>query len=68
MREIKSIEAQYTEGGELIVVSRNGVSKIEEHMPRGEGDRLYYDVHFDNGEMSRMFNVSVANFYKIEIL
>jgi len=44
-------------------VGDNGVTKIEEHPAQGEGDKWYYDIYFEGGEMARIFNVSQA-FYR----
>ena len=32
------------------------VIEIIEHLPKGEGDRLWYDIIWDNGENERVFN------------
>lgn len=31
-------------------------SKIEEHLPLCEGDRLYYDIHLEDHTILRTFN------------
>lgn len=53
------------EGGEEYdkhAVGEDGVTKIEEHSAQGEGDKWYYDVHYDNGEMLRLFNVNQVSY------
>jgi len=37
-------------------VGVNGVTEIREHSAIGEGDRWFYDVHFESGAMERIFN------------
>jgi hypothetical protein len=32
------------------------VVTIEEHLPQFEGDRLYYNIHFEFGHITRIFN------------
>ncbi|WP_298845561.1 hypothetical protein [uncultured Clostridium sp.] len=39
------------------------VTEIREHPAVGEGDRWFYDVHFDSGAMERIFNPNHI-FYK----
>ena len=41
--------------------------RIEEHQPCGEGDKWYYDVHFTDGTMQRIFNPNRV-FYEKEII
>lgn len=38
------------------------IKKIEEHAAKGEGDRWFYDCHFDNGKMVRVFNPNRVDF------
>lgn len=38
------------------------VTHIEEHLPRGDGDRLWYDVYFADGTMTRLFNVNQVHY------
>ena len=57
----------YTNDGEeyvSYVVGEMGVTKIIEHYPRGEGDRWFYDVRFDNGRTMRIFNPNSVSFEK----
>jgi hypothetical protein len=37
-------------------VGRNQVLSIVEHCAKGEGDKWYYDVNFDDGKTLRIFN------------
>ena len=37
-------------------VGKEGVLSIIEHPAIGEGDRWFYDVHFESGAMERIFN------------
>jgi len=37
-------------------VGVKGCTLIEEHRAQGEGDRWYYDIHFENGTVIRTFN------------
>jgi len=43
-------------------VGKVGVEKIEEHRPAGEGDRLWYEVTFDNGVMIKVFNINTVKY------
>ena len=44
------------EDWERVEKGKHGVETIKEHLPKGEGDRLYYDVII-NGKISmRIFN------------
>ncbi|MHA1401630.1 MAG: hypothetical protein ACTSQE_14870 [Candidatus Heimdallarchaeaceae archaeon] len=69
MREIKSIDIVYGTTQDQVeatswVVGKNSVEKIVERQPRGAGDKWYYDVHFENGIIRRIFNVTEAVFSK----
>ena len=33
-------------------------TEIIEHYSRGEGDKWFYDVYFDNGTIERIFNIN----------
>lgn len=46
-------------------VGEESVTKITEHKAIGEGDRWFYDVHFESGAMERIFNPNQI-FYKSE--
>jgi len=46
-------------------VGKDKVIKILEHPAVGEGDRWFYDVHFEDGRMERIFNPNQI-FYKPE--
>ena len=47
-------------------IGRGKVIEIEEHRPRGEGDKLYYNVHFEDSSVIRIFNVNCITYEKIE--
>lgn len=40
--------------------------QIEEHLPQGDGDRLYYDVIYDDHSKERVFNPNQV-FYMPEV-
>lgn len=48
------------EGG--YYVGSDGVIEIKEHQAQGEGDRWFYDVHYEKGQVRRIFNPSQALF------
>jgi hypothetical protein len=41
---------------ETFTVGDKGCVEIEEHSAKGEGDKWYYDCHFEGGKMIRIFN------------
>ena len=41
-------------------------TKIVEHLPAREGDRLYYDVYYETGSFMRIFNPVAVFFSAIE--
>lgn len=43
-------------------VGKHGVTQIIEHQSKGDGDRWYYDVFFDDGRMERIFNPNKVTF------
>ena len=43
-------------------IGENGVLEIIEHLPQGEGDKWYYDIHFETGEKTRTFNPNFVEF------
>lgn len=47
-------------------VGKKEIVKIEEHRSQGEGDKWFYDVHFSNGKMERIFNPNRVYFEKEE--
>ncbi len=47
------------------VVGIQKVTEITEHKTIGEGDRWFYDVHFEDGRMERIFNPNHV-FFKSE--
>lgn len=50
------INSDQGEDYNLYEVGKRGVERITEHLPRGEGDRLYYDVHKTGGTTLRLYN------------
>jgi hypothetical protein len=47
------------------IVGVNGCIEIEEHPAKGEGDKWYYDIHFENGTVVRTFNPNRVIFKNI---
>jgi hypothetical protein len=41
-----------------------GVTEIREHAAQGDGDRWYWDVHFDNNQVQRIFNPHMVFYAK----
>ena len=39
-------------------VGSDGVSAIVEHRAQGDGDKWFYDVHFEDGRVERIFNIN----------
>lgn len=69
MRKIKSIDIVYGTTQDQVeaqswVVGKKNVEKITEWRPAGDGDRWHYDVHFEDGTMRRIFNVTEVIFSK----
>ena len=46
----------YGENYDFEMIGSNNCINIEEHPSQGEGDKWYYDVQFENGNMIRIFN------------
>lgn len=42
------------------------VKNIDEHRSQGEGDRWFYDINLESGEMVRVFNPNTVLFDKDE--
>lgn len=40
---------------EARTVGLNGVTKIDEHPAHGDGDKWYWDVHYENNTVERIF-------------
>lgn len=40
----------------VYVVGESGVVDIKEHSAKGEGDRWFYDVHYESGKVIRVFD------------
>lgn len=55
-RKIKSLIYRGSGGNEYQAIVGIGATAIFEHQAQGEGDRWYYDIHFDNGDMIRTFS------------
>lgn len=67
--EIKNIVYNWFAGSEgdeynLRTVGKDGVIKIEEHAPQGEGDKWFYDIHYANGNIFRAFNPNSIEYTK----
>ena len=45
-------------------VGKNEIKEIREHLPQGEGDRLWYDVEYENGNVKRLYNPNSVSFVK----
>ena len=39
-----------------------GINRIEEHTAQGEGDKWYYDVYKEGGEVVRLFSFEAVLF------
>ena len=44
------------------VVGKHGVTRIIEHSAKGEGDKWYYDLHYKDKSMLRVFDFSEVKF------
>ena len=44
------------------IVGYNGVKEIEEHLPAGHGDALWYDIIRESGNIDRIFNINQVFF------
>lgn len=74
MKEIKKITFNWHQCGnttdgldqdfQVHEVGKHFVIKIEEHRAAGEGDKWYYDIHFEDGTIAREFNVNSVIFSK----
>jgi len=45
-------------------VGVNGVTEITEHAAAGDGDKWYYDIHYNDGVVVRTFNPHKVYFTK----
>lgn len=45
-------------------VGYGGVTEIREHAAQGDGDRWFWDVHFDNNRVQRIFNPHLVFYAK----
>jgi hypothetical protein len=55
--EIKRVYKEFAVVGdyESYILGEKGVKKIEQHLPRGEGDVHYCTITFDNGNITQLF-------------
>lgn len=42
----------------IVNLGNGGVKEITEHPAAGEGDKWFYDIEYDSGEVFRVFNVT----------
>jgi hypothetical protein len=56
----------YCEEWNTAKVGDGDVMSIHEHLPEGEGDRLYYDIVLTGGKVVRTFNPCKVYFNRIE--
>lgn len=56
----------YTDTYEEANVGNENVLEINEHKPTGEGDKLFYDIHYENGDVVRVFNPNTVVFENAE--
>lgn len=47
---------QWGEDYEIAIIGQRGITEITEHQAMGEGDKWFYDIHYENGEIHRVFN------------
>lgn len=50
-----SSDGQYSEQYQERILGHNGVIEIKEHSAQGDGDKWYWDVHYDNNRVERIF-------------
>lgn len=50
---------------EAFEVGEKNVKVIYEHIPRGPGDVMFYDVEFNDTSMIRVFNISQVFYTKM---
>lgn len=63
MKTIKRISYKDDHEQECVyTVGTYGVNKIEEHASQGEGDKWYYDVYKEGGEVIRLFSFEAVIF------
>lgn len=41
--------------------------RITEHRAAGEGDKWYYDIHYSDGSMERIFNINQVYYIPSEV-
>lgn len=49
-----------------ITMDNEDVSEIKYHTPRGDGDRHFVDVYYNNGRSYRYFNIESIGFFPTE--
>lgn len=57
--------ADYPEQYGEYIKGLNGVSRIHEHEAKGDGDRWYYDVYFNDSSFVRIFNPNIVCYHPI---
>lgn len=65
-REIYSVRVSdnLMVGTTLLITGMHEITKIKYHEPRGEGDKHFVDVNFENGVTTRFFDVVSIQFNK----
>ena len=65
----------YTNDGEDYLVEEIGIKNkngtpisIEEHIARGEGDKWFYDIVYEDGSMKRIFNMNQVFYKKMMVI
>ena len=51
----RSYEGNGIDGEQTHTVGINGIKEIQEHSARGEGDKWFYDVIYNDGSIVRFF-------------
>lgn len=57
-----SPDGQFSDQSEDFKVGEQAVVLIEEHAAIGEGDKWFYDVHYESGRIDRIFNPNKVTF------
>jgi hypothetical protein len=64
------VRLRYTKDGEeLCDVYSSGVGNVKEieyHEPKGNGDKHYVDIYFNDGQIIREFDISFMNFREVQ--
>ena len=53
------------ESYELAIVGCDNIVEIIEHQARGEGDKWFFDIHYKDGTVKRIFNIHSVEFKPI---